>query len=182
MISLQHSSTTLHKKACSSLSRRSSGTPKINKANIHEIVLIGGSMYTPHIVKLVSDFFNDKEPNKSINPGEAIAYGAAILFSDTSEKTQDLLLLDVIPLSFGIETASGDMTTLIKCNTTVPTGVTSASLQCHVSRWKELKEKDLHSAVGVWAVHQNTNDGLDIKIISDLAQTRTSRTSYIQTH
>ncbi|KAH8995896.1 Hsp70 protein-domain-containing protein [Lactarius hatsudake] len=78
----------------------------------------------PCIVKLVSDFFNGKEPNKSINPDEAVAYGtavqAAILSGDTSEKTQDLLL-DVAPLSLRIETAGGVMTTLIKCNTMVPT-------------------------------------------------------------
>ncbi|KIK32989.1 hypothetical protein CY34DRAFT_65168, partial [Suillus luteus UH-Slu-Lm8-n1] len=81
---------------------------KINKANVHEIVLVGGSMRIPRIVKLVSDFFNSKEPNKSINPDEAVAYGAAvqaaILSGDTSEKTQDLLLLDVAPLSPGIGT------------------------------------------------------------------------------
>ncbi|KAG1728411.1 Hsp70 protein-domain-containing protein [Suillus occidentalis] len=124
---------------------------QIDKANIHEIVLIGGSTYIPHIVKLVSDFFDDKEPNRSINPGEPIAYGAAvqaaILFGDTSEKTQDLLLLDVIPLLLGIETASGDMTAFIKCNTTVPTGVSSASLQVH-SRIQWTRKAQLSSFEG----------------------------------
>lgn len=98
---------------------------KIDKANVHEIVLVGGSTRIPRIIKLVSDFFNGKEPNKSINPDEAVAYGAAvqaaILSGDTSEKTQEILLLDVAPLSTGIETAGGVMTPLIKRNTTVPT-------------------------------------------------------------
>ncbi|RXK42508.1 hsp71-like protein [Tremella mesenterica] len=98
---------------------------KMDKASVHEIVLVGGSTRIPKIQKMVSDMFSGKEPNRSINPDEAVAYGAAvqaaILTGDTSEATQDILLLDVAPLSMGIETAGGIMTPLIKRNTTVPT-------------------------------------------------------------
>jgi len=98
---------------------------KMDKSSIHDIVLVGGSTRIPKVQKLLSDFFNGKELNKSINPDEAVAYGAAvqaaILTGETHSSVSDVLLLDVAPLSLGIETAGGVMTALIKRNTTIPT-------------------------------------------------------------
>lgn len=97
---------------------------KIPKHSVHDVVLVGGSTRIPKVQDLLKDFFNGKELNRSINPDEAVAYGAAvqaaILTGDTSSQTQDILLLDVTPLSMGIETAGGVMTNLIERNTTIP--------------------------------------------------------------
>ena len=101
---------------------------KLDKSRIHEIVLVGGSTRIPKIQKLLQDFFNGKELNKSINPDEAVAYGAAvqaaILSGVKDEVVQDVLLVDVAPLSLGIETAGGVMTKLIERNTKIPTTTT----------------------------------------------------------
>ncbi|CAB3377268.1 Hypothetical predicted protein [Cloeon dipterum] len=97
---------------------------KMDKSQIHDVVLVGGSTRIPKVQKLLQDFFNGKTLNLSINPDEAVAYGAAvqaaILSGDQSSQIQDVLLVDVAPLSMGIETAGGVMAKIIERNTRIP--------------------------------------------------------------
>jgi L1 cell adhesion molecule like protein len=117
---------------CDSLFRKCMGPveqvmrdAKMSKDQVHDIVLVGGSSRIPRVQQLLKEFFNGKELCQSINPDEAVAYGAAvqgaILGGVQSDKTDGLILLDVTPLTLGIETAGGVMTPLIKRNTTIPT-------------------------------------------------------------
>jgi len=96
---------------------------KLKKSEIHDVVLCGGSSRIPKIQAMLKDFFNGKEPHRGINPDEAVAYGAAVqggILSGAGE-TEGIVLLDVTPLTLGIETVGGVMTTLIPRNTPIPT-------------------------------------------------------------
>merc|ERR1711966_595714 len=96
----------------------------MKKSELDEIVLVGGPTRIPKVQQLLKDFFNGKEPNRGINPDEAVAYGAAvqggILGGEQSEETKDILLIDVTPLTLGIETVGGVMTKVIPRGTVIP--------------------------------------------------------------
>ena len=96
----------------------------LKRSEIDEIVLVGGSTRIPKVQQLIKDFFNGKEPNRGINPDEAVAYGAAvqggILGGQATEETKDILFIDVTPLTLGIETVGGVMTSIIKRGTVIP--------------------------------------------------------------
>ena len=98
---------------------------KMDKSSIHDVVLVGGSTRIPKVQKLLSDFFNGKDLCKSINPDEAVAYGAAvqaaILTGDTSKALEGIVLVDVAPLSIGLETSGNVMTVMIPRNSSIPT-------------------------------------------------------------
>jgi len=98
---------------------------KLSKGDIDEVIIVGGSTRIPKIQSLLTEYFNGKQLNKSINPDEAIAYGAATqaaMLTDTGgEKTKNMLLLDITPLSLGLETAGGIMTAIVERGTTIPT-------------------------------------------------------------
>ena len=118
---------------CDSLFRRTTAPldqllrdAKLSKDQINEIVMVGGSTRVPRIRQLVSEYFNGKKLNDSVNPDEAVAYGAAVQGhiltggNKPGDRTSDMILLDVAPLSLGLETAGGVMTAVIKRNSTIP--------------------------------------------------------------
>jgi len=95
----------------------------MKKSDIHEVVLVGGSTRIPKVQQLLKDYFNGKEPNRGVNPDEAVAYGAAVQggILGKEDQTDDIVLLDITPLTLGIETVGGVMTALITRNSFIPT-------------------------------------------------------------
>ena len=123
---------------------------KMGKSDIDEVVLVGGSTRIPKVQQLITQYFNGKEPSKSINPDEAVAYGAAvqaaILTGQGSDATKDILLIDVAPLSMGIETAGQVMTKIIERNSTIPCKVHHTDSTPFCATIMEQRDRHLHEA------------------------------------